>query len=60
MCKKQMLMKPEMEVITNTQENQILYTLTTGGTEYNLILHIQCIQVLIIFAMRQRLHGLKF
>lgn len=40
MCKKQILMKPEMEVITTTQEDRILYTLTTGETEYNLILHV--------------------
>lgn len=28
-------MKSKMEVITNTQENWILYTLTTGRTENN-------------------------
>lgn len=33
-------MKAEMEVITNTQENGILHTWTTGEMEYNLILSI--------------------
>lgn len=40
MCKNQMLMKSKMEAMTNTQENWILYTLTTGGTEDNLTLLI--------------------
>ena len=35
-----MLMKPETGVITNTQEDRIVSTLATGGTEYNSILHI--------------------
>lgn len=36
MCN-EMLMKPEMQVITNTQKNRTHYA---GGTEYNSILHI--------------------